>query len=777
MPVAVVALIWALLTEHRATFGFGRLSRRGTLVLAWLLFQAALLTITELTSVGHHFRAPFVDLAWTVLLVCLLVLARHRIGPWIVRLRRLEVRARVRALGWEQVAWLAAVVLVMALVALDGLRFPPTNGDSLVYHLVRVAHWIQNGTIAPFATHYTAQVELAPLSEYNLALLHLTTGSDRLDWLMQWSSAVVCLVGVTELVRLLRGKVWAQVAAAVVLVTVPIGILLASSTENDYFTASIGIGLVLVALLTSTAPGWWWRSFMLGLAIGLGWMAKGTALPLLGPMVVVVALGGLLKSGRTRLQPMRMVSAVMRTGAAVVAGVAGIAAMALPFVIQTEQLFGSAVGPTSHTTIDSPINVKTFGASLLRNTASNFEIGNNGNNPETWLSHGVLHILGALYPAFHQPWDAVNLTLGVPPASPFAHFNYALYQRVDAFGANPWHVLLLLLATIVFLVGVLRQRREDRLPAAMALALWCGYALFWGTAKWSWHETRYSMPIFVVGSALIALALSRLHRWVTRVVLAGLLVACLPQVMNNAEHPVFSSPQGSYLAGYFPSFGNPFAENPGPTYEQTARAIAESTCPHVAMAQFIHVEYPLWVGLAHNAFTGTLDATDVHNATASIPIHGPICATLTQPALNASTPLNGQVNLQFGTLGLALQPDRARHLTMAIPGFTSTLPGARVFPGGHWVLALYPRYPWLAGGGTVVVTSSRARTARLVLTLTAHGVEPQVVGGVVGPDRTVSLLVHLRAGVTTIAIRLKPVAGDPFNFLVLHHVTITAGGM
>ena len=50
-------LLWLLIAAHRQRLGFGNLSIRGALVLAYLAFEVLLLGITELTSVGHHFTA------------------------------------------------------------------------------------------------------------------------------------------------------------------------------------------------------------------------------------------------------------------------------------------------------------------------------------------------------------------------------------------------------------------------------------------------------------------------------------------------------------------------------------------------------------------------------------------------------------------------------------------------------------------------------------------------------------------------------------------------
>ena len=59
-----------------------------------------------------------------------------------------------------------------------------------MYHLTRVAHWIQNSSVHHYATHTTAQLELAPLHEFNMLHLHLLADTDRLDGFVQLAAFV-----------------------------------------------------------------------------------------------------------------------------------------------------------------------------------------------------------------------------------------------------------------------------------------------------------------------------------------------------------------------------------------------------------------------------------------------------------------------------------------------------------------------------------------------------------------------------------------------------------
>jgi len=87
---------------------------------------------------------------------------------------------------------LAATLLVLCLGFL-ALLTPTTNWDSLMYHLPRVLHWIQQQSLEPYPTHNTRQIEFAPWPAFVITHLHLLNGNDYLDNLVQWSAMVICV--------------------------------------------------------------------------------------------------------------------------------------------------------------------------------------------------------------------------------------------------------------------------------------------------------------------------------------------------------------------------------------------------------------------------------------------------------------------------------------------------------------------------------------------------------------------------------------------------------
>ncbi len=143
MMVLLPLTFWLLGTFTAA--GDGRSWREaGLLSFTWC--GVAVLASTQLLSLFGLLTAPGVALSWVLALLALAIWGRARV---------LAAVARVRAVskpGAGTGTWAAAVVIaVFAVGALaSALLYPPTNADSLAYHMPRVFFWLQNHSVAAY---------------------------------------------------------------------------------------------------------------------------------------------------------------------------------------------------------------------------------------------------------------------------------------------------------------------------------------------------------------------------------------------------------------------------------------------------------------------------------------------------------------------------------------------------------------------------------------------------------------------------------------------------
>jgi hypothetical protein len=786
--IASLGLLWLVLSAYRARLGFDSLSIRGTFVLAFLAFEVLLLLITELSSAGHHFTAGTVEVAWSIVVVVLLFLTRSQIALFVQRARtyrrgQLKLRDHARRWSAEDLIWLAVISLIFVVLVITAFLYRPSYGDSMVYHLVRVEHWIQDRSVTPFATHYLAQVEFSPLSEYNLAHLHLLAGTDRFDNCMELFSAVVCIIGVSELARLLGASRSTQITASVLCATIPTGILLSANTDNDFFAAATGIGLLIITTTFSIRSKWVYSAMAFGATVGLIFMAKSTMTAIIGP--AVVALLALAVYRQVRTGDLRE---ALQNGMAQVLIIGGSAlAIVGVFLAQTDQLFGTFVGPTTKSLISSPLTISGFGANVDRATAANFQIGDGVAGIQTYVSKIVLGALRHVYSIFGVSFTNQHYTYGTEQnVNPFLLGDWRVYQRAPEYGANPWNILLAVAAALVLLFAVARGRRHLRVPLLWALTLGCGFILFTGIDKWAPYNVRYQLPFFVAVSVPIAVALSLFPRRLTTLVLAGLVVSCLPQLLDNTETPLVPPLHfhGSYLTSYFGGSSNPPGSQEAPAYQTVTTMLAQSTCTQAALGNWVYIEYPLWVGLQHEHYKGVLNDFNVDNATSKlVPSYRP-CASITQRGTSYTSPNDGMVNVQQSNMVLSIQPRYATTIRVDPPRFESSVPGVSVLPGGGWSTDAYGDVPFLRNTGSLYLFTTAAQPVQLRLqevpkvpqsTLTLTQSNGHDIRTTVRHD-TIAVELHLHRGINQIGLATAANASAHRRLLILSGISIKPAG-
>src|SRR5262249_55610301 len=153
--------------------------------------------------------------------------------------------------------------LVVALAA------PPNNWDSQTYHLPKIEHWVQQGTVGFFPTEIHRQVTLAPGAEYLLLHLRLLTGGDVLYNLVQWSAGLGCALIASRIAGQLGGGRVAQLVSAFVVGTAPMVVLESTSTQTDLVVAA-WVGCVATLVLDELGRRTpLWSVAMIGAATGL----------------------------------------------------------------------------------------------------------------------------------------------------------------------------------------------------------------------------------------------------------------------------------------------------------------------------------------------------------------------------------------------------------------------------------------------------------------------------------------------------------------------------
>jgi hypothetical protein len=271
-----------------------------TLLAAYLAFVSTTVGIVLLLSafqavgragigfaVGIHTVASFV--VWWLRGSPRIPLGRART---VAKMLALEPVAAVFAI-------LVAAVLVYELIAVCSA--PPSNWDSLTYHLPRAAAWAQHGGMYWIPNAPTDRMnEFQPLAEQQLLFWFAATGKVSLSALPQFIGQLAIIVAVYSSARSLGYDPVKAACAGLLFGTFALVALESMTAQNDLAAASftaIAAALLLAGGRSEVA--------LAGVALSLGLGTKLTT-ALVAPVIVLLAL----RLGRRRL-------GIFVTGAAV----------------------------------------------------------------------------------------------------------------------------------------------------------------------------------------------------------------------------------------------------------------------------------------------------------------------------------------------------------------------------------------------------------------------------------------------------------------------------
>jgi hypothetical protein len=512
LPLAALGLGAALLYRRGAKPG-------EAITLGTLFWAYGVALVSEALSLLQAIAFASLLAGWS-LAVILLAAALLRSGrPAGTPRRAWSVRMRAAAAGLIAEEWILAAVLAIVggTTLLLALVSPPNNWDSQVYHLPRIEHWIQNGSFAFYRTAIDRQIEMPDLAEVLLLQFRLLTGEDRLLNLLQWLAGAGCIFLVGRIALALgaarRGAALARLTAA----TLPVGILEASSTQNDL------VATFFLLAMAERLLAWRWNrrardAAAFALAAGLALATKGTAY-LIGFPLGLWFLAAQLKAG-PRALPLLIACGLL------------ILTPNLPNYARNFGYSGSLLGHAGRDTNNAAYGLGDLAVNGARNLAVNLATQNS--RYDAWLTQFTGRALAAL-----------GLDANAP-ALTFAGTRFALtaYQSNEDFAANPVQLILGVVSVVVVLLaggGFPRRRYALCLPAATLLFLL--------VLRWQPWITRLQLPIFALSAPLAAFLLferderraARLRSTAATALLAILLLsAAWPALWMNMRRPLFS---------------------------------------------------------------------------------------------------------------------------------------------------------------------------------------------------------------------------------------------
>jgi hypothetical protein len=421
-------------------------------------------------------------------------------------------------------AALGVIVLLLLVVAYISI---PNNMDSLGYHLSRVVHWAQDRSLAHYPVAFQPQL-LNPIgAELVILNLRLLWGNDQLANLVQWSSMVVSLVGVSALAALLGAGRKGQAAAVAFAASIPMGVLQATSTQNDYVASLWLVCLAVFVVLAIKQEASLAVLLSLAAALGLGLLTKGTFYPYAVPLGVWLIAHWLGQ---------RDLLAFLKRGALIVAIVA---LLNLGYWTRNIITYGGPLGSqkwiSSMTSSDR--GLIPLIARLVENTALNYA------PPDEPTTDRMLAVIRSTFQPVYPKINNFQLIWG--------------WNHEDLAG-NPLHMSLVPITLVLLLLLARLGQVKDRSILWYSLAVLASFVTLTLVTHFDQYGTRYQLPFFVAWAPVFGIVLAKPgERRLAPAAAFLLLLAALPWVFFNTSRPliavskkpqVFSVRPISYLA-------------------------------------------------------------------------------------------------------------------------------------------------------------------------------------------------------------------------------------
>ncbi len=564
-------------------------------------------------------------------------------GAWIVSLAGLSFWQRrglreqaaqlaqalqsLSRMGWLEWGLSLGAIVLAASIGFVALWAAPNNWDSMVYHLSRVMYWQQNQSVAFYPTPTLRQLHTNPGAEYALLHLQLLTGSDRLANLVQFGALVGSVIGVSLVTQLLGGQRRAQWLAGLFTLTIPMGILQATSTQNDYVAGFWLVCFVYFGLQTCHDPKPR-NALLTGASLGLTLLTKATLYFFAAPFVVW--FGGVLlrKWGWAAFKPGLLIGAVVLL-------------INVGHYYRNTALYGSPFGPDreNNTLADKYTNDVLSPAVLVSNVTRNLAL-------QVGVPDRFINLNGWVQQAVLDLHKSLGLDI-LDPRTTWGSSEFGVqFTRDENTAGNPLHLALTLLG-MVLLIGT-RWRRPD-VSIIYSACLAAGFLLFCLVLRWQPWNSRLHLPLFILAAVLIGLASEQfLPRWLGNgLALAALLVA-LPFVYRNATRPLVG--QSNILTTDRISqmfFARPELQAP---YQAAMHFVIDHQCTELALwgKYTTDWDYPLWPIAQQWGASVRIEPVLIDNISGTLPVPYPLkpCAVLATarlPATITSVSVNGVV--------------------------------------------------------------------------------------------------------------------------------------
>jgi hypothetical protein len=422
----------------------------------------------------------------------------------------LRLMASVHLLDWFTIFTLVIFSSIFASLLVVALIAPTNNVDSLNYHMSRVMHWIQDRNLGHYPVAYEPQLTNQIGAELIILQLRLLMGNDRLANLPQWSSLIISAIAISLGAKLLGARRKGQLAAAAFGISIPMGLLQATSAQNDYVSALWLIILAVFILYTCQQEPGWAEIFSISAALGLGLLTKGTFYSFAIPWGIWLIIHWIKQRRFLEFLKRGMVIALI------------VIVLNLGYWTRNINTYGGPFGPTqwvnAMTSMDN--GLKPFTSNLVKYVVLNFA------TPSPRINNQMASFIRSYFPAYDLAVDDF-------------HLDWRWNSEDNA--GSPIHVLLVMgIMVTVFLLFVIKRLKRLYI-LWYCLAAFFSYVTFVLIVHFDQSGVRLELPLLIIWAPVFGIVINKLgEKWLAPVAIVIFFMISLPYVFFNTTRPLIA---------------------------------------------------------------------------------------------------------------------------------------------------------------------------------------------------------------------------------------------
>ena len=385
------------------------------------------------------------------------------------------------------------------------LIYPPNNYDSMTYHLPRVFYWIQNESLNNFASNNLRQLVYAPFSGMVFSALFCLTNSDYLFNFVHFFCLIVILFVLKNIISELNPKLKATSTAFIFLLTMPMVILQATTTQNDLLT-SMWLLLCLMFAIKFKKNNDNANIIFFSISLGCAILTKSTAYIFGFPIYILAMFTSYKYKKLNFFLISNLIIVLLNTGT----------------YFRNFELTGNPIGLIENIKVSNEdYSLQTTFSNFLRNSSSQLIL------PDKSINNNNEKMVKDIHDFFNIDYNNPETTFGN------TKFDDIWFVISEDMSGNPLHYLIILFCILMATFN----KKNSYIKNYIVLILF-SFILFCTLIKWQPWINRLNLPFFILITPFVALIIHGFDFRVKIILFASLFVYSLPFLLMNPNRPI-----------------------------------------------------------------------------------------------------------------------------------------------------------------------------------------------------------------------------------------------